>query len=87
MKIKLFGGLRQKSGRAELEVSGATIREALAIICTGNEKLREAIFNGHVLHPHVRVMVNGLDCELAQGLDTPISADDQIAIFPPIAGG
>ena len=87
MKIKLFGGLRQKVGSAEIEVSGSTIREALQNVCADNEMLKAAIFDGNVLHPHVRVMVNGRDSELAQGLDTIVSADDQIAIFPPIAGG
>jgi len=87
MKIKLFGGLRQKAGRAEIEVPGATIREALHNVCAENEILQAAIFDGNVLHAHVRVMVNGRDSELAQGLDTTVSADDQIAIFPPIAGG
>ena len=87
MKIKLFGGLRQKAGSSELEGLGATIREALEGICVDNETLRAAIFDGNVLRPHVRVMVNGHDCELAQGLETAISATDQIAIFPPLAGG
>jgi sulfur-carrier protein len=87
MKIKLFGGLRQKAGSAELEGSGATLREALEQICAANETLRLAIFNGNKLQPHVRVMVNGRDCELAQGLETTLSANDQIAIFPPLAGG
>lgn len=87
MKIKLFGGLRHKAGGAEQEVSGATIREALETLCAGNEPLRAAIFAGEGLKPHVRVMVNGHDCELADGLGTAVTANDQIAIFPPIAGG
>ncbi len=87
MKIKLFGGLRQKAGSTELEGTGATVRDALEQICAGNETLRAAIFNGNELHSHVRVMVNGRDCELAKGLETVISANDQIAVFPPIAGG
>jgi molybdopterin synthase sulfur carrier subunit len=87
MKIKLFGRLRQIAGKAEQEVSGATIREALENICADNEMLRAAIFDGFALHPHVRVMVNGRDSELAQGLETSVSANDQIAVFPPIAGG
>lgn len=87
MKIKLFGILRQKAGVAEREASGATVREALENICVDNSTLREAIFDGTALRPHVRVMVNGHDCELAQGLETAVSTNDQIAIFPPIAGG
>jgi molybdopterin synthase sulfur carrier subunit len=87
MKIKFYGGLRQITGTKEQEITGATIREVLEKICSDNEPLRMAIFDGTNLHQHVRVMVNGRDSELAQGLDTPVSASDQIAIFPPVAGG
>ncbi len=87
MKIKFYGGLRQIAGNKEQEITGATIREVLEKICADNESLRMAIFDGTDLHQHVRVMVNGRDSELAGGLETPVSADDQIAIFPPIAGG
>ena len=87
MKIKFYGGLRQIAGTKDQEIAGATIREVLEKICADNESLRMAIFDGTNLHQHVRVMVNGRDSELAQGLETPVSANDQIAIFPPIAGG
>lgn len=88
--IKFFGGLRQKSGGAEKEASGNTIREALELVCVGNDELRTAIFEGVEgveLLPHVRVMINGRDSELADGLETAVTNNDQIAIFPPIAGG
>jgi len=87
MKIKLFGGLRQKAGGAEHEATGTTIQEALESICMEKEGLRAAIFDEDGLRPHVRVMVNGHDSELADGLETTVSENDQIAIFPPIAGG
>lgn len=87
MKIKLFGGLRQIAGTKEQDITGATIREVLEKICADDESLHKAIFDGTKLHQHVRVMVNGRDSELVQGLETPVSEDDQIAIFPPIAGG
>jgi molybdopterin synthase sulfur carrier subunit len=87
MIIKLFGGLRQKAGSPEFEVSGATLREALENLCRDNEALRTAIFDDNMLRPHVRVMVNGRDCELESGLETAVYENDQIAIFPPIAGG
>jgi MoaD family protein len=86
-KVKLFGGLRSVAGWAEKQVACATIRGALETICMENEMLQAAIFDGVALHPYVRVMINGRDSELAQGLDTIVSANDQIAIFPPIAGG
>jgi molybdopterin converting factor small subunit len=89
MKIKLFGGLRQKAETAELDGSGATIREILHQISADHAELGEALFaNGSSdLRPHIRIMVNGLDSELIGGLDTAVGVDDQIAIFPPIAGG
>ena len=48
MKVKLFGGLRNLAGNAQIEASGGRIREVL---------------------------------------ETPVSRNDQMAIFPPIAGG
>ncbi|MCB8962460.1 MAG: MoaD/ThiS family protein [Ardenticatenales bacterium] len=87
MKIKLFGNLRQKAGQAEWVASGNTLQEALDNLCAANESLRSAIFDNGALRPHIRVMVNGRDAELDQGLQTSVAAGDQIAIFPPIAGG
>lgn len=87
MKIKLFGSLRREAGTAEKEASGTTLREALERICDDNQGLRTAIFDGDALRPHVRIMINGHDSELFNGLDTPVAEDDQIAVFPPIAGG
>ena len=89
MIIKLFGGLRKKAGAVELNESGVTIREVLQKISTENEALGAAIFaeGNDALRPHIRIMINGVDSELADGLDTAVSDDDQVAIFPPIAGG
>lgn len=85
--LKLFGGLRAKAGQAEFSVAAATVGEALAQLCANNVDLQDAIFDGGRLRPHVRVMVNGHDTELLDGLETPVRKGDQIAVFPPIAGG
>lgn len=87
VKIKLFGGLRRIAGGTKLEASGTTIQEVLESLCAANESLRTAIFAGNELQQHVRVMVNGHDCELADGLETTVTDQDTIAIFPPITGG
>ena len=85
--IKLFGNLRRLAGVSQVQASGATVRHVIETLCANNAALRDAILHGDALRANVRVMVNGYDVELAQGLDTPVRADDQIAIFPPIAGG
>ena len=85
--IKLFGNLRRLAGVSQAQASGATVRHAIETLCVNNAALRDAILHEDTLRANVRVMVNGYDVELAQGLDTPVRADDQMAIFPPIAGG
>ena len=85
--VKLFGGLRRAAGASTLTVDGDTVRTVLNALCADNAKLRTALLDGDALHPQVRVMVDGRDIELMAGLDTPLSSDDQVAIFPPIAGG
>jgi molybdopterin synthase sulfur carrier subunit len=83
--VKLFGGLRRAAGMPTLTMDGDTVRAVLNRLCADNAKLRTAILDGDELQPHVRVIVNGRDIELEQGLDMPLDAD--AAIFPPIAGG
>lgn len=85
--IKLFGGLRRIARFADIRTNGNTVREAIDALGAYNPVLWDAILDGERLRSHVRVMVNGHDIELGSGLDTPVSTDDQIAIFPPMAGG
>lgn len=85
--IALFGNLRQLAGASKVQASGDTVRQAIETLCANNAALRDAILADNMLRAHVRVILNGHDTELAQGLDTSVNNDDQIAIFPPIAGG
>jgi molybdopterin synthase sulfur carrier subunit len=87
MIVKLYGGLRQKAGTSQLPASGATVRQVLHHLCQQHPGLQATLFDDDQLRSHVRVIVNGRDTELDQGLETPVSEPDQIAVFPPIAGG
>ena len=87
IQVKLFGNLRSKVGQATVEASGATIRQVLSNLCATFPELEKAIFDQDQLQSYVRVMINGRDIELGQGLDSLVNESDQVAIFPPIAGG
>jgi molybdopterin synthase sulfur carrier subunit len=87
IQVKLFGNLRQYAGQATVVASGATIQELLLDLSTTFPALGKAIFDQGQLQSYVRVMINGRDIELAEGLDTLVNERDQVAIFPPIAGG
>ena len=85
--VKLFGNLRELAEFRAVEVSGDNVGDVLHALCSENDSLQEAIFAGDKLNPFVRVVLNGQDIELAQGLNTPVAESSSIAIFPPIAGG
>jgi molybdopterin converting factor small subunit len=85
--IRLFGYLRDYAGGGQFEIPGRTVGELLAGLCTGNTRLCSAIFEGEQINRHVRIVLNGRDVEVAQGLATPVAADEVLAVFPPIAGG
>jgi len=85
--VKLFGNLRSQSDSSVLEVQGNTVREVLELLGTTQPHLPKAIMAGDGLQPYVQVMVNGRNIELADGLETAVTETDQIAVFPPIAGG
>ena len=87
VQVKLFGNLRQHAGEAVVSASGGTVWEVLEVLFSQYPALKTAVFEDGQLRPHVRVMINGHDSELADGLETAVSDNDQIAIFPPIAGG
>ncbi len=85
--IKLFGNLWQIAGVSKVESQGATVRQAIETLCANHTALRDAILMDDHLRPSMRVMIDGLDVELAQGLDMSLRAADQIAIFSLIASG
>jgi MoaD family protein len=85
--VKLFGNLREIAGVSAFELPGADVGELLTALFNQNHALQEAILDGAALKPFVRIVVNGQDIELAQGLQTEVSESSSVAIFPPIAGG
>ncbi|AAL80469.1 MoaD/ThiS family protein [Pyrococcus furiosus DSM 3638] len=82
MQVKLFATLIEFTGKRKLEIHGPkTVRELL-------DKLEE-MFPGFKkeLEQGYMILVNGKNIEHLQGLDTPLSDDDTVSIFPPAGGG
>jgi molybdopterin synthase sulfur carrier subunit len=86
-QIKFFGNLRQLANSSRLTIQGDSVHDLLDELCRQNPILGEAIIEDGQLRPHVRVVVNGHDVQLEQGLDTLVAENDQVAIFPPLGGG
>jgi molybdopterin synthase sulfur carrier subunit len=85
--VKLFGNLRQLAGKTNISVEGETIMEVLAELRLLHGCVVDAVLDEAKLKPHYKIMVNGIDIMLSQGLATQVNPNDIIAIFPPIAGG
>ena len=85
--IKLYAGLRAAAGVKETHVDGQLLRDILQALVEQHPALDGAVLDGERLRPHVVITVNGKHVDPDAGLIVPIMPGDQIAIFPPIAGG
>ena len=75
--LRLFAQAREAAGTARDTVDGATVDEVLAAA-------RDRYGHGFAaLLPNCRIWVNG---EPAHG-DDPVTADDEVAVLPPVSGG
>lgn len=87
-QVKLFGSLRNQANMNNVNIDGQTVGEVLQRLCITVPALRASLLDENIaLVPFVRVIVNGRDIELIQGLDTLVVAADDLSIFPPLAGG
>ncbi|MBI4363136.1 MAG: MoaD/ThiS family protein [Euryarchaeota archaeon] len=89
--LKAFANLGEALGRPEVEMDipeGATLRALLEEAIRRHPGLRGMLFDEKgELRPAINVMLNGDQVEYGEGLDTPLSEGDEVAIFPPVAGG
>lgn len=88
--VRLYASFRRLAGVRDMDVTvptEGTVQDLLRDLV----ELRPALA-GHVLDngevpKFVLVFVNGRDIRHLKGLDTPVRADDEVTIFPPLAGG
>ena len=85
--VKLFGHLRKHIDGAQIQISGESVRAVVENICERYPSLCSDLLEKGTIRPHFKITCNGHDILLAEGLETAVSEEDQIAIFPPIAGG
>jgi molybdopterin synthase sulfur carrier subunit len=91
MEWKLFAHLRDAAGDQSVSVDvepGATVQQALAALVEARPELREELFEGEELADHIRLLVDGEDPFAAgEGLETVVTENTELALFPPVSGG
>ncbi len=85
--VKLYANLRTVAGQKELNIPARTVEEMLAKLTQNHPGLARFLYENGKLRPRVIVTVNGQMLDTAAVLNTSVSEQDQIAIFPPVAGG
>jgi molybdopterin synthase sulfur carrier subunit len=81
--------LRAQAGnQKKVEVTGATVGEALDSLIEQFPSLKEQILTDDgTLNRFVNVYVNGRDVRYEQELDTPVGESDEVILLPAMAGG
>jgi molybdopterin synthase sulfur carrier subunit len=91
MQVKLYASLRVSAGTKMIEVEfhpGITIREALVEVTQRYPVLDKFIWTEPgKLSEHAHVFINSENIRHLEGLDTLLTPEDHVDIFPPLVGG
>jgi MoaD family protein len=90
MKVMYFATLRDITGKLEEDwtLPAATLRDLMGgLIARYGSRFEKWVVKGGELSGLAVILVNGKDARHSGGLDTPLSPDSEIFMFPPVAGG
>ena len=82
--VKLNANLRKLAGTKELSITGGTVGAVLNELVKRHPPVGDVIFENGELRQHIVVTLNGHN---TVDLETLLTEQDIVAIFPPIAGG
>lgn len=86
--VRLYATYRDAAGIKEFETSAQSVGELLEGISRAYPALYEALCdNNGELRALVKVLVNGRHIQFLNGVKTMLGDKDEVALFPPIAGG
>lgn len=90
MHVKVFANLRDICGGVSVEVipNGNKVIDVLEKMIEMFPGIEEEIFTSErKLKPFVHVYINGKNIIHSNDLHTLVEESDQVALFPPVAGG
>ena len=82
--VKLFASLRKDSGMKETSIPGTRVEPVISELIRRYPALADKLLENGQIRPHVVITING---HPSTDMEAPLTEQDLIAIFPPIAGG
>ena len=82
--VKLYANLRNLADTKEVSIEGASVGEVVYELVKRNPALGGYLFENEQIRPHVIITING---HPTTDMDALMTEQDEIAVFPPIAGG
>ncbi|ATW89246.1 ubiquitin-like small modifier protein (SAMP) [Halohasta litchfieldiae] len=92
MHWKLFADLAEITGQGEVDVTVGsdepTIADALGALIERYPELEPRIYTDDgEIESHLNLLLNGENVSGDSRLSTPVSSNDELALFPPVSGG
>lgn len=89
MEWRLFADIAERAGTRRVPIDPTdvtTIEDALDELFDTHPELRDRMLTDDKLVDHLTILHNGNPVG-DDGLTTPVGADDELAVFPPVSGG
>ena len=85
--VNLYANLRTITGKKELSLPGLSIQEVLERLVQEHPGVQGFLLDGEEIRPRLIITLNGRILNPQTCLQTAVSEQDQIGVFPPVAGG
>lgn len=85
--VNLYANLRTIAGKKEMSLPARSIQEVLERLMEEYPGVQSFLLDGEKLRPRLIITLNGQILNPETCLKAAVSEQDQIGIFPPVAGG
>lgn len=90
MEVKVYADLRTIVGGKSVQFDSVqmTVGQMLETLFSRFPALQEKLLTrSGEMHSAFHILINGRDARYLEGLETVITAEDEVRIFPPVGGG
>ena len=88
IKVQIPTPMREQAGgKAEVEVTGGTVKAALDDLLRQYPAIGPKLFDNGKLRPYINVFLNDEDIRYLDEMDTKVTDGVVLALIPAVAGG